>query len=93
MYKNIFSRPSSCFLSKRAGDILIKSILIYTREYSKVNLMLQNLPKTYNTITKSRGFPPTSEIKKYHIKRKQEGDPVKDRGQNIPLVTDTGSGM
>ena len=39
------------------------------------------------------GFPPTSGIKKYHIKRKQEGDPVKGRGQNIPLVTDTGSGL
>ena len=39
------------------------------------------------------GFPPTSGIKKYHIKRKQEGDPVIGRGQNIPLVTDTGSGL
>ena len=36
------------------------------------------------------GFPPTSGIKEYHIKRKQGGDPVKGRGQNIPLVTDTG---
>ena len=38
-------------------------------------------------------FLSTSGIKKYHIKRKQEGDPVKGRGQNIPLVTDTGSGL
>ena len=32
-------------------------------------------------------------LKKYHIKRKQEGDPVKGWGQNILLVTDTGSGL
>ena len=39
------------------------------------------------------GFPSTSGIKKYHIKRKQGGDTVKGRGQNIPLVTNIGSDL
>ena len=38
-------------------------------------------------------FPSTSGNKEYHIKMKQGGDPVKGWGQNIPLVSDTGSGL
>ena len=50
--------------------------------------------RTAKFLTKSRGgFPPTSGNLKIPYEEEAGGDPVKGRGQNIPLVTDTGSGL